>query len=94
MLKTFTEIINNGSNFINNRNIDAKRFQQRIQKMIFITKQKNENGHQIADLIAYPIAHSVLGREKLNPAFNIVKAKFRHNAAGRIMGYGLKIFPK
>lgn len=61
--------------------------------MIFLTKQQNENGHQIADLVAYPTAKFGLYPEKANPAFKIIKPKFR-NRNGNIMGYGLKFFPK
>ncbi len=92
LLNTFTNTINNGSYFDNYPCVKAERFQQRIQKMIFITKQKNENGHQIADLVAYPIARFGLDNKKLNPAFDIIKDKFR-SKNGKITGYGLKIFP-
>lgn len=91
LLNTFTNNINNGSYF-DAYCVKAERFQRKIQKMIFITKQKNENGHQIADLVAYPTAKFGLDKSKLNPAFDIIKNKFR-NKNGKIMGYGLKIFP-
>ncbi len=93
LLGIFTEIINNGSGFINGRDVEALRFQRKIHKMIFLTKQHNENGHQIADLTAYPVARFALNKNKLNSAFDIVKTKFRCSPAGKIKGYGLKIFP-
>lgn len=92
LFRAFTEIMNNGS-FGNVQHVSAERFQGRIQKIIFITKQQNENGHQIADLAAYPIAKYCLDRNKQNPAFEIMKSKFR-SVNGKILGYGLKIFPK
>ncbi len=92
LLATFTNTINYDS-LCGDNIILAKRFQDKIQKMIFITKQQNENGHQIADLIAYPTAKFGLYPEKVNSAFEIIKPKFR-NINGNIMGYGLKFFPK
>lgn len=91
LLNTFTNIINNGSHG-DKHNVSAERFQAKIQKMDFITKQQNQNGHQVADLIAYPIARFGLTKKKPNPTFAIIKPKFR-SKYGKIMGYGLKIFP-
>lgn len=92
LLNTFTDVINNGSASDTHR-VSAKRFQCKIQKMIFVTKQQNENGHQVADLVAYPIAKFTLDPKKGNPAFDIIKQKFRR-IGGKAKGYGLKIFPK
>src|SRR3989344_6872670 len=46
LLTAFTETINNGSWGSNpfQKHVTAKKFQQKIQKMIFVTKQQNENG--------------------------------------------------
>src|SRR3990167_5205471 len=93
LLNTFTNVVNNGSGS-DAHNVSVKRFQAKIQKMIFVTKQQNENGHQIADLAAYPIAKYALDPKKTNPAFGILKTKFRARTSGKISGYGLKIFPK
>ncbi len=93
LLAVFTDIINNGSSCGDMR-VSAKRFQQRVQKMIFVTKQQNENGHQIADLVAYPIAKFGLDQKRDNPAFKIIGPKLRKSATGKCLGYGLKIFPK
>lgn len=93
LLNTFTDIINNGSSS-DRHHVPAKRFQAKIQKMIFVTKQQNENGHQITDLVAYPIAKFALDPKKDNPAFEVIKSKFRKSISGKMIGYGLKIFPK
>lgn len=93
LLKAFTDIINNGSGS-DRHNISAEQFQAKIQKMIFVTKQQNENGHQIADLVAYPTAKFILDLKKTNPAFEVIKTKFRKSVGGKISGYGLKVFPK
>ena len=94
LLSAFTDILNNGS-YIPDKEyiISGDRFRRRIDEMAFVTKQQNENGHQIADLVAYPIAKFVLDEQRLNPAFEIIRPKFR-SKAGEIMGYGLKVFPK
>lgn len=92
LLNTFTDIMNNGSGG-DKHHVFAKRFQEKIQKMIFVTKQQNENGHQIADLIAYPTAKFALNLKAQNHAFEIIEQKFR-KIDGKIFGYGLKIFPK
>ena len=92
LLSTFTDIMNNGSGGDTHR-ISAKKFQEKIQKMIFVTKQQNENGHQIADLVAYPTAKFALDQKKANLAFEVIKPRFRR-MGGKAFGYGLKIFPK
>jgi hypothetical protein len=61
--------------------------------MIFVTKKQNENGHQIADLVAYPTAKFGADQKRSNPAFEVIKSKFRR-ANGKVLGCGLKIFPK
>lgn len=92
LLNTFTDIINNGSGS-DIHHVSAKQFQSKIQKMIFVTKQQNENGHQIADLVAYPTAKYGLNSKKENLAFSVIEPRFRR-MNGKISGYGLKIFPK
>jgi hypothetical protein len=47
-------------------------------------------GHQLADLMAYPIARHAIDRVKPNPAFAIVRTKILDRAGWR---HGLKIFP-
>jgi len=96
LLAAFTEAINNGSWGSDpfHKHVTAEKFQRKIQKMIFVTKQQNENGHQIADLVAYPIAKYGLDSKKQNLAFEVIKSKFRKARNGEILGYGLKIFPK
>lgn len=58
--------------------------------------QKNQNivGHQIADLVAYPIGRYVLDTEKDNPPFTVIEKKFhRKKGLSGYLNYGLKIFP-
>lgn len=69
----------------------ADEFQKRIKDLSFIPKKENEAGTQLADLIAYPIATSILARRDKR-AFEVIKTKIR-SKNGKIEGYGLKIFP-
>lgn len=58
-------------------------------RVSFVSKKANINGHQLADLVAYPIARYVMDG-KFSKAFDILYKKlFRSN--GKV--YGLKIFP-
>jgi Protein of unknown function (DUF3800) len=90
LFEEYSNILANGSG--SRYKIEPSRFQNRIHKIEFVTKKQNENGHQIADLIAYPIANKILHPERNNPAYSILKPKFR-NKDGKIEGYGLKVFP-
>lgn len=56
-------------------------------------KKHNSTGLQFADLVAYPISRKAVNSEQPNRAFDIIANKFRCSAAGKIEGYGLKIFP-
>lgn len=64
-----------------------------IDGISFVEKVKNINGHQIADLVAYPIARHCM-RSDNNPAFNVIKNKFRRSNYGEMQGFGYKEFPK
>lgn len=90
LFEEYSKILANGSG--NEYVIQPARFQSRIKKIEFITKKQNENGHQIADLSAYPIANKILYPNRINLAFDILKFKFRQRN-GRVKGYGLKVFP-
>lgn len=87
LLTVFDSCKNSGTEYCK-----AEMFQKHITKIEFITKSKNENGHQIADLVAWPTAKFCLDGRKSNPAFDIIKDKFRRR--GRtVKGYGYKEFP-
>ncbi len=59
----------------------------------FMDKKHNSTGLQIADLVAHPIGRQVIKPEQPNRAYRIIEKKFRRSPAGKIEGYGLKIFP-
>lgn len=63
-----------------------------MAKGMFSQKTQNIAGMQIADLVAYPIGRWVLDKTKENRPFEIIKRKF-HQKNGKIINYGLKIFP-
>lgn len=66
--------------------------QSKIVDFSFNQKTQNIAGHQIADLMAYPIGVSILDNNRENSAFDIVKTKF-HSKNGVYQNYGLKTFP-
>jgi len=66
--------------------------QRKIVDLSFNQKSQNVAGHQIADLVAYPIGRWVLDRTKENKPFKIVEQKL-HKKNGAYLNCGLKIFP-
>ncbi len=90
LFEEYSNILANGSG--DKYFIEPSRFQSRIKKIEFVTKKQNENGHQLADLVAYPIATKILYPHRKNLAFEVLRSKFRKRG-NRIKGYGLKVFP-
>lgn len=71
--------------------IEVKR---KLADLSFNQKSQNIAGHQIADLVAYPIGSYVFKPERENPAFKIIEKKFhRKRGTNQYINYGLKIFP-
>ncbi len=60
--------------------------------IVFISKESNAAGLQLADLAAHPSGRHQLKPDQPNRAFEIVAKKLRHRA-GVVDGYGLKLFP-
>lgn len=81
----FETILASGTRFVHHQRI--KNYSPQIE---FYSKRDNITGLQVADLIAYPIAHHVMNPTKTNPAFTIIEDKI-YQKNGR--KYGLKIFP-
>lgn len=77
---------------LNNNFFKKEEIQSKLIDLSFNQKIQNIAGHQIADLIAYPIGVFVLDSKRENKAFEIVKTKF-HSKNGSFINYGLKIFP-
>lgn len=72
--------------------IKSDEVQRKLVDLSFNQKSQNVIGHQIADLVAYPIGRWVIDKTKENKPFNIIEPKF-HKKNGVYLNYGLKIFP-
>jgi hypothetical protein len=70
--------------------VDAERMKKYAVKHSFLDKRKNNNGLQISDLLAYPIARKIIFPEGVNISYELIKDKFYTKNGKR---YGLKIFP-
>lgn len=62
-------------------------------QLIFLSKESNSEGLQIADLCARPIGLSVLRKGQPNQAYEILKDKIYTTPNGVQIGHGLKVFP-
>jgi hypothetical protein len=80
LLKVYQSVISNGTSYV-----ESIRFGKIFTKIDFKNKMDNDEGLQLSDLVSYPVARKILNSEKLNPAYNILKAKIRKS--------GWKIFP-
>jgi len=76
-----------GNNFI-----APEEARRKLVDLSFNQKVQNIAGHQIADLVAYPIGKWVLDSKKENRPFDVVKDKL-HGKNGQFINYGLKVFP-
>lgn len=71
-----------------------KEVQKKLVDLSFNQKSQNVAGHQIADLVAYPIGIHILKPQRENPAFTIIEKKFhRKRGLTQYLNCGLKIFP-
>src|SRR3989338_6726856 len=76
----------------NNHFFKKEEIQSKLVDLSFNQKTQNIAGHQIADLVAYPIGVYVLDGKRENKAFEIIKTKF-HTKNGDYKNCGLKVFP-
>ncbi|MGI4761283.1 MAG: DUF3800 domain-containing protein [Janthinobacterium lividum] len=83
----FEKLLARGAGYINAERLAAYKITLQLK-----SKKENINGLQLSDLVAYPIARYVLDPNRANPAFDLLKAKFRTSQRG-FLGAGLKIFP-
>ena len=60
----------------------------------FMDKKHNSTGLQLADLVAHPIGRHVINQIQANRAYDVLEPKFRRDAKGNILGYGLTVFPQ
>jgi hypothetical protein len=63
-------------------------------RLVMADKRTNSEGLQIADMVARPVALSVLRPAQPNRAVAILESKLWRGPDGRAEGYGLKRFPE
>ena len=89
LAEVYEQFRSNGNNMFKPDEIRRK-----LLDLSFNQKNQNIAGHQIADLVAYPIGRHVLIPEKDNPPFTVIEKKFhRKKGLSGYLNYGLKIFP-
>ena len=77
----------------NSYSIKTDEVKSKFVDLSFNQKTQNVVGHQIADLVAYPIGRWVLDKTKENKAFTeVIEPKF-HRKNASYNNCGLKIFP-
>lgn len=62
-------------------------------RLVMADKRANSEGLQLADMVARPIALSVLRPSQPNRAFEVLQPKLWRDASGRVEHCGLKLFP-
>jgi hypothetical protein len=60
---------------------------------LFVHKQANHCGLQLADLIARPVGIHALRPEQPNRAYDTIETKFRRSPDGVVDGWGLECYP-
>ncbi len=70
--------------------IDSKRIKEYNIKHKFLDKKENNNGIQIADLLAYPIARKIIFPEGIHLSYELIEDKIYSKNGKK---YGLKVFP-
>ena len=63
-------------------------------KLVMADKRTNSEGLQIADMVARPVAISVLRPDQPNRAMTILQSKLWRGPDGQVSGNGLKCFPE
>ena len=63
-------------------------------RLVMADKRTNSEGLQIADMVARPVALSVLRPGQPNRAMAILEGKLWRGPDGRVEGHGLKCFPE
>ena len=62
-------------------------------RLVMADKRANSEGLQLADMVARPVALSVLRPGQPNRAFEILRPKLWRDAGGQVENHGLKLFP-
>lgn len=61
--------------------------------LVLKSKRDKETGLEMADLVARPIGTNYLNKGQHNRAYQIIQTKFRRSNDGKVIGWGLKVFP-
>lgn len=88
LLAQYNTILDLGTYYVKSR-----RLKEKITNFEFFWKKENIVGLQLADLVAYPIARSIIFPRRPYPTYEIIKNKIYCGKNGKIDGYGIKIFP-
>lgn len=70
--------------------VDINRIKNYKIKHKFLDKKENNNGIQISDLLAYPIARKIIFPEGIHPSYELIEDKIYSKNGKK---YGLKVFP-
>lgn len=62
-------------------------------EFVAVDKKANSEGLQLADLVARPVALSVLRPDQPNRTRDVLERKYYRDKGGRKEGFGLKVFP-
>ncbi|MEQ2005370.1 MAG: DUF3800 domain-containing protein [Limisphaerales bacterium] len=62
-------------------------------RLVMADKRTNSEGLQLADMVARPVALSVLRPGQPNRAFDVLQSKLWRDANGQVENCGLKLFP-
>jgi hypothetical protein len=62
-------------------------------RLVVADKRANSEGLQLADMVARPVALSVLRPDQPNRAMEVLREKLWRGPDGQVDGYGLKCFP-
>lgn len=81
------------SNYYDSKATHKRPYNSTPFEIMFMHKQANSTGMQLADLVAHPIGRHVLDRSQVNRAFEIIEQKLIEKPSGGVQGMGLKIFP-
>lgn len=73
--------------------VSASEIRKRVSELHIRDKKMGIAGLQIADFVVSPIGRYVLEKSPKQD-WEVIKEKFRRNAKGQYMGYGLVILPK
>ena len=73
--------------------VTSGEFKTKLSGFGFWGKRDNVIGLQIADLCAYPLARHIINPREPYIPFDVIRDKIYCSPEGKVMGWGLKLFP-